>query len=561
MRRSMAEPARTLLDGSDVRAPTAAGEPVLRSFGRFVAGLGPGDVPDLALRAARLQVLDMVAAVHAAEHSGDTASIHAGLGALCERGGRATVLATGARHAPHDAAFANAACSMAQDYDDVVWMGHTCHSAVFAALAVAEHEGRDGAELLRAVVAANEVGGRLGATCLLGPLNGQMWTFVHLVSAAAATASLLRLDAEQTTHALAIALAQPNFPLQPGFLVPTSKLLAAAIPTATGIQAAYLARAGMTGDPGIVEDRRGFWARFSYLPLRPLAGDLGRFWTMQTLAIKTFPGCHYFQTACSALRRILERTGPVAVDRIRSVRIETNKLALEATRFAGEHAGHVGRVEPVNVSFDLGLTVGVMLLAGRFTGAEATRAWLDGHASELLELRRRIHVQHSPELTLKTIASLTQLGAARRALAAVRPHEALGLLRRYRTEYRSELVTPAEVFAWIRALSKTSRRRGGRGRAGENGAAPGALPMYFPNRVTVELTDGTVESAREDLPEGSLGCADVEARLYDKVLGECSDRLGADGAARVFDVGMQLGDPDDGRCTIPSDLVLAAARA
>src|SRR5262249_3791992 len=155
---------------------------------------------------------------------------------------------------PADAALANAACSMGQDFDDIVWMGHTCHSAVFAPLAIAEHEGATGEALLTAVVAANEIGGRLGASSCLGPLNGQMWTFIPPVGAAAAGASLLGLDATRTAHALAIALAQPNFALQPGFMAPTSKLLAAATPTATGIQAAYFARAGMTGALDILED-------------------------------------------------------------------------------------------------------------------------------------------------------------------------------------------------------------------------------------------------------------------------------------------------------------------
>ena len=142
--------------------------------------------------------------------------------------GRATVLATGERSGPADAALANAVCSMAHDFDDIVWMGHTCHSAVFASLAVAEHEGRSSAELLIAVIAANEVAGRLGASSFLGPLNGQMWTFIHLLGAAAATAKLLGLDELRTAHAMAIALAQPPFPLQAGFFSSTSKLLAAA---------------------------------------------------------------------------------------------------------------------------------------------------------------------------------------------------------------------------------------------------------------------------------------------------------------------------------------------
>ncbi|HEU4731969.1 MAG TPA: MmgE/PrpD family protein [Kofleriaceae bacterium] len=83
--------------------------------------------------------------------------------------------------------------------------------------------------------------------------------FIHLVGAAAAAAHLLGLDAERATHALAIPLAQPPLALQPAFFEPTSRFLAAAVPTQIGVQAAYFARAGMTGAPRILEDRKGFW--------------------------------------------------------------------------------------------------------------------------------------------------------------------------------------------------------------------------------------------------------------------------------------------------------------
>jgi 2-methylcitrate dehydratase PrpD len=132
-----------------------------------------------------------------------------------------------------------------------------------------------------------------------------MWTFIHLASAAAASARLLRLDAARTTHALAMALAQPEFALQPGSMRLTSKLLAAATPTAVGIRAAFYAQAGMMGAPAILEDARGFWRRLSYLPLPEMMGDLGEFWVLRTLAVETYPGCQYFQTALAALEGIL----------------------------------------------------------------------------------------------------------------------------------------------------------------------------------------------------------------------------------------------------------------
>lgn len=228
----------------------------LAPMGAWLAAQRWTTIPEPARRAARVQILNMVAAAHASAGSKEVRDL---LTAMPSGAGGATVLATGQRAAPADAAFVNAGFSMAQDYDDIIWIGHTCHSAVFAALAVAEAEGKSSQDLIGAVVVANEIAGRIGGSTFFGPLNGQMWTFIHLVGGAAATAYLLGLDAEKATHALAIALSQPPFALQPAFFTPTSKFLAASIPTQIGIQAAYYARVGMTGALDILEDKKGFW--------------------------------------------------------------------------------------------------------------------------------------------------------------------------------------------------------------------------------------------------------------------------------------------------------------
>ncbi|MBZ0233548.1 MAG: MmgE/PrpD family protein, partial [Deltaproteobacteria bacterium] len=416
--------------------------------------------------------------------------------------GRATVLTTGERLAPVDAAWVNAAASMAHDYDDVVWMGHTCHSAVFASLAVAEHERASGRELLVAIVAANELGGRLGAACFLGPLNGQMWTFVHLIGAAAATARLLGLDEERTLHALAIALAQPPFALQPGFLQPTSKLLSASTPTAIGMRAAYLAREGVTGAPAILEDRRGFFRRFSYRPLLGLLGDLETFRVTETLAIKTYPGCHYFQTAFDALLAILRRRPGLASRQIRRVTIETTKLACEATGFARQYVA-ADELTSVNANFDLALSAAILLHAGRLGVAELEPAWLDAHGAAVRALRDRITVVHAPTLTAKVIATAAQIPGARRETRTLRLPELRALRRHYRDDYASELASPREVFGLVTSAIRELR---GRRRASADG-----VRMWFPSRVTVELDDGTREIEQVDLPRGSFAGGDIDA--------------------------------------------------
>jgi 2-methylcitrate dehydratase PrpD len=493
--------------------PSKAGAPHLARLGAWAAAQSADRQPALVRRAARYQLLDMVAATQAAARSPEVTAVVDAVSGFAG-GGRSTVLAGGHTLPPGEAALANAVCSMAQDFDDIVWMGHTCHSAVFAALAVAEHEARSGAELVTAIVVANEIAGRIGASTILGPLNGQMWTFIHLVGAAAAAAKLLGLDGERTTHALAIALAQPNFALQPGFLAPTSKLLAAATPTQAGLQAAYFARAGMTGAPDLLEDSRGFWRRFAFLPLPTMLDGLGEFWALSTLTMKTFPGCHYFQTACTALEQIRARSGPLALADVRRVRVDTTKLGAEATRFAHEYAPLADAVTAVNANFDLATTVAIWLHAGRLTADELRPAWLAEHSAAILAWRERVEVHHDPALTAAVLASARAIPGGRSALARVRLRDLPTLARRYREEYRSTLFSADELRRW---LGVAARRLVRRGRLPPPATPDGAVPLPFPSRVIIERVDGGVEEARVDLPVGSLAAAGVERELQAKL--------------------------------------------
>lgn len=517
----------------------------LGQLGQWVATLTCAAIPDDVRQAARVQVLNIVAAAHAGGRCEEAApAIRATRTAAGD--GAATVLASAERFAPADAAGVNAACSMAHDFDDIVWMGHIGHSAIFAALAVGEHENAGGDAFIDAVVVANEVAGRLGASSLLGPLNGQMWTFLHLIGAATATARLLGLDAERTAHALAIALTQPNFALQPAFMRPTSKLLSAATPTADGIRAAYLAAHGMTGSPDLLEDSRGFWSRFTYLPLPMMLGELGQLWVLRSLQIKNFPGCHYFQTACTALDRIRTETGDLRPADVAAVHVQTNKMGAEATRFAGEYACPGMVVEPVNVNFDLATTVAVMLEAGELTPRQMDSEWLRAHSEAIRQWRERIAVRHDPALTARVVAGVRTLGPGRAAIRALRPGSVLSLIRSYRREYRSSLFRFRELADWIgwavRAIT---------GRDDVPAAEPGgdtvSIALRFPNRVTITLTDGRTIKQRVDLPEGAFASPGVRGVVERKARQACDPVLGIEPTNRLIEAVLDDAEPPNVR--------------
>jgi 2-methylcitrate dehydratase PrpD len=514
----------------------AARAPALARLGAWVAGLDPESLHASTRLAARYEILDMISAVHAAAATPACRQIEAGLRATAGAGGRATVVASGSSLPPVEAAQVNAAYAIAQDFDSIVWMGHTCHSAVFASLAVAEHERATGTELVAAVVVANEVAGRIGASSFFGPLNGQMWSFIHLVGAAAATAKLLHLDAERTAHALAISLAQPNFVLPPGFFGPMSKLLTASTPTGAGIRAAYLAREGVTGPLDVLEDPRGFWHRFAFVPMPAMLEGLGELWVTETLAMKTTPGCFYFETACTAVAELLRRHPALAPDDVARVLVETTKLSTEVTRLAAEYA--TPGLSAIKVNFDLALTVAVMLHARRLTSRELDAGWLAENEREILRWRECIQVTHDPSLTLRLLSSASGVPGERKALAQLRLSDFERLVTQYRAEYGSSLLTVKEAAGWVRALLR--RAPAPPGAADHVRRSPSTVPLYFPNRVTIELADGKKDTARVDLPVGSFAAPGVERELRAMFLRECSPALGVEGAEAALSAGLEL---------------------
>src|SRR3954451_14338199 len=94
--------------------------------------------------------------------------------------------------------YASAAASMAHDWDDYLYMGHTGHSAVPTARAFTD----DPSRALVAQVAAREVPGRLGLALCVGPHTGQFWPAIHCAGAAIARGVALGLDGERLSHAL-----------------------------------------------------------------------------------------------------------------------------------------------------------------------------------------------------------------------------------------------------------------------------------------------------------------------------------------------------------------------
>ncbi len=504
----------------------------LRALANWIDTVSLNQVPASVLHAARLQLANMLAAALASHNAPEAHEVIGALDAIGGKGKGATTLLDGKKRPILDAVLANASASMVHDFDDIVWMGHTGHSAVFASLAVAEHEGKSFGDLLLAIIVANEIGGRLGASSFFGPLNGQMWSFIHLLGAAGATAKLLGLGNEQTLHALSIALYQPNFPLQPGFMRPTSKLLTAATPTCSGIQATYLARAGMTGDPRVLDDARGFWNRFSFLPLRNMLGGLGTTWVTSTLACKTYPGCFYHQTACTAIERILKQTGSLAVGDIENVTIESTKLAVEVSRFSAGY-GRGEPLTPIGVTFDLRMLAALMLLRGHLTTDDLEPSAIASNESTIRSLGERIALVHDPLLSARVVQSAMSLETGRDTIRSLRVSDLARIARSYRREYHATALSVDDLRTVLRSAMRRETQ------PNELLDARG-IPLYFPSRVSLRLRDGRSFTERQDLPVGAFADAGSDERIKAKFLRAANGVVEMSAASAWWDSLMSL---------------------
>jgi 2-methylcitrate dehydratase PrpD len=432
---------------------------ICEEMGRWAGGLASADVPDRVIARARLQTASVLAAGRAG-------------------GEAAAPFAAVAPDGPLGEIYAGAAASIAHDWDDYLFMGHTGHSAVWTARAFSS----DGERALLAQIAGNEIAGRLGAALFVGPHNGQFWSSIHCGSAAVAAGIGLGLDGERIAQALAIALYQPPYGLWPGFMGPPTKLLTAAEPAVQGARAALLAAEGVTGPLDVIEDRRGLLTHFSFVPRPSMLGALGDVWLTDTLAFKSHPGCAYLQAAVdAALSAEVDPADIAAID------IDAGLLTV-----AMEELGAGAGLTPIGVNFSAARSVAIALVAGRLTHHELTAEWLGAHAEEVGELAARVRVRHDWELTTETLRGTAEAGASvrdvplkawPRVLARAR-EVGLGTAGLGWTELR-RLAERRDVRQRLRRILASGH---GRGIAGIDTEA---MRMTFPARLRMHLRSGT----------------------------------------------------------------------
>jgi 2-methylcitrate dehydratase PrpD len=286
--------------------------------------------------------------------------------------GRASVLFGGTAAAPF-AALANGTLAHCLDFDDTYVKAVTHISApVWAAtLALGEEVGADEGELLAAFIAGFETASRLGSG-LGEAVTARGWHSTGVfgrIGAAAASAAILRLDAERALHALGAAATQTGG-LTASFGT-MAKPFHAGKAAMDGVVAAQLAAAGFAAATELFEPGGGLDTAFvqdgsaTISPIAPI--DLAG-WHILDNSFKPYAACHLTHPAVDAAHALAPGASEIAA--IKAVQAEIGALAKQIT---GGKSGMPA--SPLEAKFDLKYCVALGLHGHALSAADFREPW------------------------------------------------------------------------------------------------------------------------------------------------------------------------------------------
>ena len=312
-----------------------------------------------------------------------------------------TVWGTASRlSAPH-ATLVNGTQVQSFELDDVHRAGvlHVGAVVLPALLAVAElNRGLSGKDFLTAAAAGYETGPRVGLC--MGPQHiGQGWhsgATVGVFAAAAAASRGLKLNSNQSIHALGIAGTQAAglMAAQYGAMV---KRMHAGRSSQSGLYGALLAARGFTGIEDVFESEYGgFCTTFSRsrdnFDLTQLTAGLGSTWQTMDVALKFYACVGSNHTTLDALRALQ------AEHRFRAE--DVDRVVVHGSRVTVDHVGW--KYEPAGMTaaqLNLPFCVATLLLEGDcFVDQFTDAAILDPRR---LALAGRVSVLEDPAITAR----------------------------------------------------------------------------------------------------------------------------------------------------------------
>jgi len=354
-------------------------QPLTAAYGAFIAQLRYKALPAEAVGVIKQGFTDCIGVMLAGSREPVAVAVERVLRAD-QTTGTSNLYFTPKRMSAPAAALVNGTASHALDYDDVALKG--CHpSAVLVPAILAEAQALDasGRDMLVAYAAGYEVWADLIARDR-GNYQRKGWHPTGIfgaIGAAAACASLHRLNAQKAAHALGAAASEASGVMSNlGSMVkPTHPGKAAA----SGIYAARFAAAGIAATPDALEHAQGFLAAVSP------GGDVDlekpptlppREWQLaqQGLSIKQYPVCYRAHRAIDAMLGLLHQH-PVAPAEVGEVRVSFSNSHLVILK---NHAPTTALAAKFSIEFALACAllarrVGLRDLTDTFVRSAAVR--------------------------------------------------------------------------------------------------------------------------------------------------------------------------------------------
>jgi len=304
-----------------------------RDLGRFVADAAFARLPAEAIDVARIGFIDCIATMIAGARDPAPQLLRR---TLQPTGGEASLYFSGERAPAPEAAWINGTAGHALDYDDVASLrGHPSTVLVPAIIAEGEALGASGRDMLAAYVVGYETWAEL-AWRDPGHHHRKGWHPTGIfgpIGAAAACASLRRLDAQRTAYALALAASQSSG-IMANFGTMT-KPFHAGRSAHSGLFAARLAEIGFTASADALEHPQGFLSAVSpagEVDRETPARGLGEEWKIvkHRLGIKKYPACYCTHRALDAMLELLARRPlrPEEIEKITVSLSDTHALIL-----------------------------------------------------------------------------------------------------------------------------------------------------------------------------------------------------------------------------------------
>ena len=285
----------------------------LRRLAEFIHDITWDQLPKRVRETAALRVLDLVSVAAGAAKDPLVEAAKEALGAVSGCG-NVSVWGGTRKYPLATAAMLNAMLAHTLELDDVHTASKTHGSAslIPAAWSCAEYLGKSGKDFLLAVVCGYETVNRVGMAFGVSAHRNRGWhatATCGVFGCAAACAKLLDLSVDQIVSALGMAGTQSSGVW--AFLGDGSncKILHPARAAADGIEAAFLAKAGMTGPEHIFDAKDGglLYAMSDGGDVSKLSQGLGEVYEILNMDMKPYPCCRSAHCAIDGILEIREQ--------------------------------------------------------------------------------------------------------------------------------------------------------------------------------------------------------------------------------------------------------------